>query len=135
MNATTLLALFYAVLLGLEWRYRLKSLRLGTASLALAVLFFAQPSSTQAARWAIGAGPAERITQLGSQLSEYESGVATMKLAVEEDAKMGAAARLLGVVVLFWLACSPVIRRTRLVAGGERLPVVHPGERPLREMP
>jgi hypothetical protein len=54
---------------------------------------------------------------------------------VEDDAEMGAAVRLLGVVVLFWLACSPVIRRTRLVSGGERLPVVHPGEWPLREMP
>ncbi len=80
-----------------------------TALIALVVLFFAQPSSTRAARWAIVAPPGERITKLGYPLSEYESGVATMEHAVVEDSEAGEDARLLGAAVLFWLACSPVL--------------------------
>ena len=108
-----LIALGFAVLLGLEWRHGLRRLRLGAACLALAVLFVAQPSSTRAGRRAMVAPPEERVTKLGNPLSEYESGVATMKQAVEEDSSMGASARLLGVCVLFWLACSPVLRGAR----------------------
>lgn len=112
MNASILLALLFAALLGLEWRYQLRRLRLGAVLLALVVLFFAQPSSTRAVRRAFVTPPAERVTELGTSLSEYESGVATMKQAVDEDSEVGAIARLLGIGALFWLAFSPVLRNT-----------------------
>lgn len=113
MSATTLIALTFAVLLGLEWRYQLRSVRLGTAFLALVVLWFAQPLPHRAARRAIAAPPAERVTEFTGvrSLTEYESGVVTMEQAVGADTRMGANARMLVVGVLFWLACSPVLRR------------------------
>ena len=112
MNATTILALFFAVLLGVEWRYRPGWLRLGAALFALAVLFFAQPGYTRAARRALSMPPSERITQGfdGRPLSDYVSGVRTMERAVVDDVEMGADARLLAIGVLFWLACTPVVR-------------------------
>lgn len=119
MDLATPLALIYAVLLGLEWRSRLRTLRLAAALLTLVVLFLAQPSSTRAARWAIEAPHAQRITSLGSPLSEYESGVATMRQAVEQDSRLGAKARLLSVAVLCWLACSPIIRRAPAQSRGD----------------
>jgi hypothetical protein len=108
-----LVAFAFAVLVGLEWRYRLKGLRLAATALALVVMLFAQPSSTRAARSAISAPPGQRVTELGSALSEYESGVETMRQAVEQDSALGSDARLLSVAVLVWLACSPVISRGR----------------------
>jgi len=113
VNGTILVALVFAVLLGFEWRYRLGRLRLTAVLLALFVLFFAQPSSTRAARWAIVAPPSQRITELGYPLADYESGVETMRQAVEHDSEIGANARLLSIAVLVWLACSPMTRRTR----------------------
>lgn len=112
MNATILVALAFAALLGLEWRYRLKSLRVATALLALVVLFYAQPVYTRAARRAHVMPPAERVTEIrGARLPEYVSGVRTMERVVAEDANMGADARRLALGVLFWLACSPVFWR------------------------
>lgn len=123
MNETMLVALVFAVLLGLEWRYRLRSMRVGVASLALIVLWFAQPLPHRAARRAFSAPPAERVTELrGSPLSEYMSGVLTMEQAVAEDARMDAGARLLCVGVLFWLACSPALRRARPSLAAEPAP-------------
>lgn len=108
----------FAVLLGLEWRYQFRLLRVAAILLTLVVLFFAQPSSTRAARWAMFAPPAQRITALGAPLSGYESGVATMRQAVEEDARMGADARLLAMGVLLWLACTPMF--PRILIGRQR---------------
>lgn len=108
MNATMLVLMVLAVLTGLEWRYRFRLLRGAAVLLSLVVLFFAQPSSTRAARWAMFAPPAQRTAELGSPLSEYESGVQTMRRAVEEDAAIGADARLLALGVLFWFACTPL---------------------------
>ena len=44
MSETILVVGILAVLLALEWRYRRRRLRVATALLALAVLFFYQPS-------------------------------------------------------------------------------------------
>lgn len=123
MSATTLAALIFAVLLVLEWRYRLRSVRVAAAVLALLLLDFAQPIPHRAGRRAFVAPPEARITRFefrgGRALSEYESGVLTMERAVAQDFRMGANGRRLGVAVLFWLACSPVLRRaTRAADGG-----------------
>ena len=121
MSETIVLVLVFAVLLGFEWRNRLRSLRIAAAVLALAVCLFAQPLPRRAARRAIVAPSAERVTQIadGPPLSEYASGVVTMEQAIVEDAKMDAYARLLSVGVLFWLACSPVFRRARGTYAGD----------------
>lgn len=113
MNKTIILALVFAVLLGVEWRYRLRSVRITAAVLALASWLFAQPLSDRAARRVIAAPMAERVTRTpdGTPLSDYESGVLTMEEAVVEDVMMGASVRLLSVGALLWLACSPVFRR------------------------
>ena len=114
MNETTLLALVFAVLLGLEWRYRLKSVRVGVAALALGVWLFTQPLPHRAARRVIHLPPAERVTKiLDWDLPPYQSGVVTMEQAVVRDAAMFANDRLISVGVLFWLACSPVLRGPR----------------------
>lgn len=118
MNATLVVAAVFVVLLALEWRYQLRTLRVGAVALALLVLFFTQPNTHRAARWAIVAPPAERITRLGeTPLSEYASGVVTMEQAVVEDARIGAYVRLLCLGVLTWLACTPVFRRKRERSG------------------
>lgn len=119
-----LLALIFVVLLGLEWRYRLASVRLGTALFALVVLWFAQPIPHRAARRAIAAPSAERVREFPGvrSLSEYESGVVTMEQAMGEDTRMGANARMLAITALFWLACTPVFRRTHHVSTGTPRP-------------
>ena len=126
MTATTLLALVFLVLLGFEWRYQRRKFRLGAALLALIVLVFAQPNYTRAARRAVVIPPAQRVTQNshGTPVSEYVSGVRTMKQAVVDDSDMGANARLLGVAVLMWLACSPAFRSARRspLRSGDQLP-------------
>jgi len=53
--------LFFAVVLGLDWRYRLRSLRLGTIGLVLVGLWFVNPPVHAAWRAAIGTPPAERV--------------------------------------------------------------------------
>jgi hypothetical protein len=69
-----LLGLFFTVLLALEWRYRLRSVRMATALLALVLWFFSQPNPTRAARWAIAMPVTERVTEIGGvPLSEYAS--------------------------------------------------------------
>lgn len=113
-------ALIFAALLGVEWRTRLAVVRLGTAILALVVLLVAQPNYTTAARRVSVAPPGERVTMLrGSPISEYESGVATMVEAIDEAGEERAGVRMLAVGVLFWLACSPVLRGARDASAGD----------------
>jgi hypothetical protein len=114
---TVLVALIFAMLLGLEWRYRLSSVRLATAVLSLAVFLFAQPDYTTAARRVSVAPQEERITELrGSPISEYESGVLTMYEAIDKAQEIRAKVRLLALGALFWLACSQVLRREQRVS-------------------
>ena len=114
-------ALAFAVLLALEWRYRLRTLRIGAAVLAVTMLFFFAPTYHAAWRRAMDTPPAERIADypgtvpgsVARSLSEYESGVFTMHRAVVENAAGYARERDLAVGVLVWLACSPAFRSTR----------------------
>jgi hypothetical protein len=112
VNATVVLALVFAVLLGLEWRYRLKSLRMGAALLAASVLlFYAPPGTTAAARRALELPASQRVIVLagGVRLSEYASGVRTMEWAIIEAWRAYFGPNLVAVIVLGWLACSPVL--------------------------
>jgi len=120
VSETIIVVLVFAVLLGLEWRFRLRSVRLGTALLAVLVWVYAQPNPTRAARRALDTPPAERVTEIrGNRLSEYAIGVRTMERAAGEDAMMFDTERLLSVGVLFWLACSPVFRRAHAASATE----------------
>ena len=111
----------FALLLGIEWRYRLRTVRVGCAVLALAALFFSQPDTTAAWRWAMDTPVAEREThypspipgEVGRPLSEFESGVFAMRRAVIEESAGYEGTRWIAVGVLFWLACSPAFRRDR----------------------
>lgn len=111
MKEWVLVGLIFAVLLGIEWRYRLPSVRLGTIVFSLLVLLFAQPNVTAAARRVSVTPPEARVTRLhGSPISDYESGVATMVEAIDEAGEERREVRLLALGVLCWLACSPVLR-------------------------
>ena len=111
----------FAVILVLEWRYRLKSLRVGAITLAGAMLFFFQPSTHAAWRQAMSTLPSQRVTHapspfsdsVGPALSEYHSGIYTMYDAVVDQVDMYARERQLALAVLFWLACSPIFRPAR----------------------
>lgn len=112
MGEVAVVTLIFAVLVGFEWRSRLGGVRVATTTLSMVVLLLAQPSYTTAARQASVASPEERITQIrGIPVSEYESGVATMTQAIDEAWEVRAGIRLVALVVLFWLACSPVLRQ------------------------
>jgi hypothetical protein len=109
---TLLVSIVFAALVIVEWRFRSKSVRVGTATFSLLVLLFARPSYTTAARRVSVAPPEARVTQLhGSKISEYQSGVATMYKAMDEAGDERANIRVIAVGVLFGLACSPVLRR------------------------
>jgi hypothetical protein len=108
----------FVLLLGLEWRYRRRRLRLASALLALLLLGWYQPDYTGSRRRALAASPAERVTRIAQvgeggyrTLSYYESGVHTSIQAVTEAAAFGAGVRLAAVGALVWLACSPALRR------------------------
>ena len=123
MNRPILLALLFAMLLGIEWRYRLRSARLAAAMLAVAAWLFVQPTPPRAAREVMWAPPAARVTRMrpvDGPLSEYQSGVATMERAVEDNIRMGEDTRVLCVGVLFWLACSPAFRTARGPSAAEQ---------------
>jgi hypothetical protein len=124
MNEETLffagLAAAFGLMLRLEWRYRFKSMRVGVALLALAILLFFQPPYHAAWRRAISTPPAERATRWstinpdsGALLTEYQSGVFTMRRAVFEVKRTYERERWLMVGVLVWLACSPAFQGPR----------------------
>jgi len=109
---TILVAAALVVLLGIEWRYQLRAVRLATIALALIVWYFSLPNLTIAARWASTAPPEERVTHLrGEEMSEYLVGVATMREAMSGQIEARSHTRLLAIGALIWLACSPAIRR------------------------
>ena len=113
MSETLAVALVFAVLLGLAWRYPRRRLRLGTIALALLLWVLAQPSLTVAGRQASAAGPGERSTQLrGEPLSEYMSGVDTMRRFMLEQIRATYGMQLIAVGALAWLACTPAFRRS-----------------------
>jgi hypothetical protein len=113
VTETTGLALVFVVLLGLEWRYRLKSVRLATALLAVGALWFFQPDITTVRRVAFSKPRAEWVTKSAPHrvLSEYQMGVLTTVGEFSRMMKYHADARRLSIGVLFWLACSPILRR------------------------
>ena len=121
VNEAIIVGLPFALLLGLEWRYRLRSVRVGCALLAVALLFFLQPNTYAAWRRAMETPAAKREThypstipgEVGRPLSEFESGIFAMRRAVIDESAGYAGTRWIAVGVLFWLACSPAFRRNR----------------------
>jgi hypothetical protein len=113
--------LSFAVLLVLEWRSHRRSIRIATATLAAALLFFFQPNIHAAWRVALDTPATEREARypssspdgVGRPLSEFESGVFAMQRAVIDVSSGYAGTRWIAVAVLFWLACSPAFRRQR----------------------
>lgn len=116
VNETIIVALAFLVLLALEWRLRFRSVRAGTIVVALILLEFSQPSNRRAARSAVELPKSERVLQISGAppVSDYVSGVLTMERAANEDAEAGAGSRLVCMVVLTWLACTPLFRKARV---------------------
>lgn len=108
MIGDALIVALFATLLVLEWRNRLKPLRLVATILSLLVILTAVPSTRIATRRAFNTPPAERITIRGG--TDYESGVLTMERAVVEGAQQGSRRFYLALGVLGWLALTPVLR-------------------------
>ena len=114
MNVATLLAVVIILLLGVDWRYRRPSIRIAVTLLTLLMLLVAQPTLYRAFRRAALAAPAERTDSIPSRkLSEYETGVYTMKQAFDEEIEDESTHRMIAVAVLAWLAASPVLQRRR----------------------
>lgn len=98
----------FLLLLGFEWRYKLRSLRVGTALLALMIWLLCQPNFGAAGRRVSTAPPESRVTQIGGEkISDYLSGVTTTLYAIGDAEGERATCRMLALSVLFWLACSP----------------------------
>lgn len=110
MNQLLVVSAIFASLLALEWRYRLRSARLIAVILALMVLSFMRPDPTANMRQALSAPQEERVTErFGYPISEYESGVRTMTVALEDAYNSGAGLTWIAKGVLVWLACSPLL--------------------------
>ena len=117
MSATLVLLLVFAGLMWLDWRRRMRVARLSAVALALLALWFFQPSVHRAWRRAYSMPPAERVTALpradgqdSLRLPEYQSGVTTMRKAMNRDSELGAKERGLSLAVLVWLAISLTLR-------------------------
>ena len=112
MVATLLVLSTFAVLLVIDWTRGSWVARAGAVVLALVVLSFSQPIPGRAARRALSVPKAERVLRLPNwgPLSDYTSGVMTMRQAMREDMAIGANGRRLGVGVLVWLSVSPVVQ-------------------------
>ena len=117
MPVVTLLAVF-AVLIVIEWRWRLRSVRLATALFAVYVMWWWSAPLTTSVRTAIAAQhaarPTARVTHSSARnvdYNEYESGVYTLAREIREDNERVLLADMLGFGVLLWLACSPAFRR------------------------
>lgn len=109
-----IVALVFAVLLALEWRYRRAWLRLGIVALAVVVHVVATPSITVAARQATAAPPEARVRIFwGDTLSEYMSGVDQMREYMADQFDLTAGVRRVTLGVLVWLACEPGMRPPR----------------------
>lgn len=113
------IAVVFVVLLGLEWRYRSRGLRVATALLALLVLGVYAPNHTGARRRALGASRSEWVLPGIGAVADYERGVYTMSQTVREAADFGWAARMTALGVLTWLACAPTRRPARSLGGTE----------------
>jgi hypothetical protein len=100
MSETFVVVAAFVVLLGLEWRHRRRRRRVGTALLAVAVLFYFRPDYTWARRRALGTPRSERVIVnpvAGSErdtLSDYHSGVYTTMQWVAHYHGLGAGARV-----------------------------------------
>lgn len=113
MSATGVIALMFAVLLGVEWRYSWRSVRTGIVMLALVVfgVFPTGPNYTIAGRRATAVPLNERVRVFnGDTLSQYVTGVVIMREFLQES-EQSSGPRLIVLGVLVWLACSPVFRR------------------------
>jgi|1185.fasta_scaffold09735_3 hypothetical protein len=111
--ATSVIALMFAVLLGLEWRFSWRTVRVGIIILALIVywVFPTGPNYTIAGRRAMAVPVDERIKVLrGDTLSEYFTGVDIMREYLRES-EGSSGPRLIVLGALVWLACVPVFRR------------------------
>jgi hypothetical protein len=112
MKEVIVVALVFGLLLACEWRYQLRTLRLGIVMLALGVMFFAQPGYISVARRVSVSPPEERITEIrGKPISEYLSGVTTLYEAFGKAGRVRRGVRLVALGALVWLACSPLLRR------------------------
>jgi hypothetical protein len=111
LTATLIVAIICTGLLWFEWRYRRAIFRFAAIGVSLLALFFSQPSASRAARRALSAQASERVTHVGGQqLSEFATGVRTAERAFVDDRRVDEAMRLVGLITLLWLACTPTFR-------------------------
>jgi hypothetical protein len=108
-------------LLAMDWRSRKPLARVLALMLCLALWWYSLPNFTIAGRRASVASTAARVaTMKGDSVSEYYSGIATMRDAMESQQSETSLLRLLTIGGLAWLAFSPVLRRDGASASAER---------------
>lgn len=112
MNETLIVGLVFLVLVALELRLQLNSIRAVAIVLALLLLAFSQPSYRRAARHALDLPASARVlpSPVGPVGAEYASDVLTMEPEAEADAQRDLGPPLLGILVLTWFACTSLYR-------------------------
>lgn len=114
MIETVVIAAVVAVLLAIDWLYRGRVARALAVALALLLWWYSLPNYTVAGRRASATPPEKRASQLrGDSLSQYMSGVVTMREAMVAQQEAALPYGLVGIGVLAWLACVPLVRRER----------------------
>ena len=109
---TVLLALIAAGLLIGEWRLQSRAIRCLLGVVCAAGYLFLAPSSDAVARHAFDLPASERemLGPTGRRLSEYGSGVLTMRREFDAVAQVHLPVRRVFFFTLVWLALSPALR-------------------------
>lgn len=106
--------LFTVGLLVAEWRLRSNVLRLAMILISLCGLGLLLPSPHIAARRAMNLPTSERIDRWhDAPMTEYQSGVATMRREVYENIELHSTERLILMAAVLWLSLSPALRDLR----------------------
>jgi hypothetical protein len=101
-------------LLVAEWRLRSSVLRLVMILIAICGIGLLLPSPHIAARRAMNLPPTERIERWSdAPMTEYQSGVATMRREVYANIELHSTTRLILMAAVLWLAFSPALRDLR----------------------
>lgn len=108
-------------LLAMDWRSSQPLARVLALLFCLVLWWYSLPNFTIAGRRAsVASAPARVANPRGDSLSEYYSGIAAMRDAMESQQSETFLLRLYAIGGLSWLAFAPVLRRHGAVATPER---------------
>lgn len=114
MSLPVLALLVAATFLIADWALKTRAIRLVAVTVAVGGILLLEPNLYEAFRSALTVPPEDRVRLLGQrELSEYESGVETMRREVVAHVELHRPSRTILEVTLIWLALSPALLRAR----------------------